>query len=344
MKKLNLFILAALLLAGVACSKKAPQTILVGHYDDATKAPASVTLVQGDSQEDTTVTVENGSFTYEIAQDKTSMYYLIFDYGDQSREEGFIPDCDTVRYEIRAEGNDEYFSPEATLNNDMKDFIAFQEELRVRVQEDPGCYSELIEYANKLLEDNPDNFLGYIGFLFASQGLSDDEWLTLSEKLSPEIQEKRYIQAHKKDFEVKKQTAVGTMFKDFEAEQPDGTVKHLSDYVGKGKYVLVDFWASWCGPCIRETPYIRAAYDKYHGDRFDVLGVAVSDEPENTLKAIQDHGIVWDVMLNAQQAPGDLYGFSTIPTIFLFGPDGTLLVRDGLRGDAIMEILAKYLD
>ncbi|MBR4460785.1 MAG: AhpC/TSA family protein, partial [Paludibacteraceae bacterium] len=87
----------------------------------------------------------------------------------------------------------------------------------------------------------------------------------------------------------------------------------------------------------------RAAYDKYYGEQFDVLGVAVWDEPENTLKAVSEHGIVWNVMCNAQDEPGDLYGFSSIPTIFLFGPDGTLLVREGLRGDAIMDTLAVYL-
>lgn len=324
------------------CGKKEQKTILVGHFESIADAPETVSLFNRDTKEETVIPVENGSFRHELSSDKTQFYAL--DYGDEWHEEGFIPDCDTVRFEFRADGNEEYFSPENSLNSGLKDFAAFQEELYVRVQEAPECYSEMMDYANTMLEENSDNYLGFIGFLFASQGLNDDEWLALSEKLSPEMQEKPYIQGRKKDIEVKKETGVGTMFRDFEAEQPDGTVKRLSDYVGKGKYVLVDFWASWCGPCIRETPYIRAAYDKYHGDQFEVLGVAVSDEPENTLKAISEHGIVWDVILNAQHQPGDLYGFSTIPTIFLFGPDGTLLVRDGLRGDAIMDTLAHYLE
>ena len=325
-----------------SCGKNEQKTILVGHFDSVENATNTVLLVNRDTKEETRIPVENGSFRYELPSDKTQFYAL--DYGDEWHEEGFIPDCDTVRFVFRADGNEEYFSPDSSLNSQLKAFSAFQQELFVRCQQNPECYSEMIDYTRNMLKENPDNYLGFIGFLFASQGLNDEEWLALSKQLSPQMQENPRILARKKDIEAKKKAAVGSMFKDFEAEQPDGTVKRLSDYVGKGKYVLVDFWASWCGPCIRETPYIRSAYDKYRGDKFEVLGVAVSDEPDNTLKAISEHGIVWDVILNAQSKPGDLYGFSTIPSIFLFGPDGTLLVRDGLRGDAIVDTLANYLE
>ena len=70
-------------------------------------------------------------------------------------------------------------------------------------------------------------------------------------------------------------------FKDFTVTEAPGQVKKLSDYAGKGKYLLVDFWASWCGPCRRAVPVIKDLYKQYRGDKFEVLSVAVSDCPSN---------------------------------------------------------------
>ncbi|MBQ0047455.1 MAG: TlpA family protein disulfide reductase [Prevotellaceae bacterium] len=149
------------------------------------------------------------------------------------------------------------------------------------------------------------------------------------------------IQAEKKAWITQLETGEGKMFRDFEAEY-DGKVTKLSDFVGKGKYVLVDFWASWCGPCKREIPNIKAVYEKYKGDKFEVLGVATWDEPAATLKSIEQLGITYPQMLNAQKAGSDAYGISGIPQIILFGPDGTILKRD-LRGEEIEKAVAEAL-
>ena len=131
------------------------------------------------------------------------------------------------------------------------------------------------------------------------------------------------------------------MFTDFEAEY-DGKVQRLSDYVGKGKYVLVDFWASWCGPCRGEIPTIIELYNKYAGDKFEVLGVATWDEPEDTKKAIEELGIKYPQIMNAQKAGSDAYGIEGIPQIILFGPDGTILKRD-LRGEEMVKAVEEAL-
>lgn len=139
-------------------------------------------------------------------------------------------------------------------------------------------------------------------------------------------------------------TQEGEVFTDFSIPQPDGSIAKLSDYVGKGKYILVDFWASWCGPCKREIPNIKAAYEKYKGAKFDVLSVAVWDKPEDTAKAAAEHGVVWNQIVNAQKVPTDIYGIEGIPHLILFGPDGKIVKRgDALRGPGLEETLSNLL-
>ncbi len=141
------------------------------------------------------------------------------------------------------------------------------------------------------------------------------------------------------------QTAYGTgqdKFIDFKAVQPDGKEKKLSDYVGKGKYVLVDFWASWCGPCREEIPNLKDIYYQFKGDRFDIVGAPVFDRVEKTLQAVEVLGIPWNQILNVPESVSKAYGFNYIPYIILIGPDGTILARD-LRGDDIKATVKKYL-
>lgn len=155
--------------------------------------------------------------------------------------------------------------------------------------------------------------------------------------LDPSLSESLVVSTMMKAIDAKKATAEGAMFTDFDI---DGV--KLSDYVGKGKYVLVDFWASWCGPCKREIPNIKKVYDKYVGDDFDVLSVAVWDQPQASVDTAKAYGVNWNEIINAQAVPTDLYGIQGIPHIILFGPDGTIVKRD-LRGEGIEEEVAKYV-
>lgn len=138
---------------------------------------------------------------------------------------------------------------------------------------------------------------------------------------------------------------VGLYFRDFTVAQgtADGKPVSLSDYVGKGKFLLVDFWASWCGPCLREAPYLLKAYQTYQGDCFGMLGIAVKDKREDVLKAVREKGYVWDQIFDAKGVSCEVYGLKTIPQIMLFDPDGKV-VASNLRGEEILRELAEHLN
>ena len=142
-------------------------------------------------------------------------------------------------------------------------------------------------------------------------------------------------------------TAAGSKFIDFEVIQdpdhPETSTVRLSDYVGHGKYILADFWASWCGPCRASVPELKNIYEKYRGDRFDILGIAVNDKPESSLKAAKELGIDWPLILNGDMLYfNKLYGITGIPHTILFGPDGTILASD-LHGHALDAFIEKVL-
>lgn len=141
-------------------------------------------------------------------------------------------------------------------------------------------------------------------------------------------------------------TAPGQMYADFEATQPDGSVKRLSDFVGHGDVVVLDFWASWCMPCRREMPNIKNIYETYRDKGLKVISVAVFDEQPNTLKALEQLDMPWEQIINGGKTPAIRYGVTAIPHVIIFDGEGRILSR-GLHGDELRakvdEIMKKEL-
>ena len=138
-------------------------------------------------------------------------------------------------------------------------------------------------------------------------------------------------------------TAEGKPFKDIKGKDIDGNPTALSDYIGKGNYILLDMWASWCGPCIGEIPNLHKLHNKYKDKGLTVLGVFVSDKEENLKKAITNEGVVWPQIIDSEDKAMEIYGVNGIPHIILFAPDGTILKRD-LRGQEIINTVSEILD
>lgn len=132
-------------------------------------------------------------------------------------------------------------------------------------------------------------------------------------------------------------TAAGKKFTDFTIDY-NGKTQRLSDYAGKGKWLLVDFWASWCGPCRRAMPLLKELYQTYHDKGLDILGVAVWDEPADSERAARQLQLPWPQIINAQKIPTDIYGIYGIPHLMLIAPDGTIAAR-GLEGDSLRQAI-----
>ena len=341
MRKLYLILSAAVLFAG--CAKISDITTINGSF--TSDAPEAVLLSIPDLEIEQMVEVKDGKFSVEVPTDITTVGNIV---SGMSAVE-FVPDGTvlTINFDDTTPtvtSSKPKISAQVKYDGFMQgiDAILSKEDVLSEAQ----LEQEFISYCVDAIKDNPDNAVGLTSISNIYYMLPLDQLEKALGYLSPVLKEKEQVKDILTSLDAKKSTAEGGPFADFTIVQdPDNpaesTVK-FSDYIGRGKYILVDFWASWCGPCIREIPNLKDVYATYGGDKFDILSVAVWDKLEDTKKAAEELEIPWNQIVNAQQIPTDLYGIDGIPHIILFGPDGTILKRE-LRGPAIPAEIAKYV-
>ena len=235
----------------------------------------------------------------------------------------------------------------------MMDSLATDQEKAMEYYE--NFVEKYKEFNLKAAKKNADNDVA-VQALMNLYGLIDDEQVeSVINRMPEEMLQNEKVAYLKKGLDARKATAEGMMFTDFTVEhvygydrsmdpQPLKQEVKFSDYVGKGTYVLVDFWSPWCGPCRREIPNIQTVYEQYKG--LQVLSLAVWErKPQShTIEVAGELGMDWLHMNNCGQIPTDIYGVEGIPHLMLIGPDGTILKR-GFHGlEGIQAAVAEYLD
>ena len=249
---------------------------------------------------------------------------------------------------------------EAAHDAMMEEYSTMMDSLSTDPEKAQAFYDEFVErYIDFNLtsaKKNADNDVA-VQVLMNLRGLIEDAQVDeIISAMPAAMLENEQVAALKQGLDARKATAEGSRFVDFTVEhvfgydrsmdpQPLKKEVKFSEYVGKGTYVLVDFWSPWCGPCKREIPNIKAVYEQYKDKGLEVLSLAVWErQPQShTIETAGELGMDWLHINNCGTVPTDIYGVEGIPHLMLIGPDGTILKR-GFHGlEGIQAAVAEYI-
>lgn len=349
--KKTLLAAVVVLTAFTACKKTSNEYTISGTIPVEANANGKMVYLMADRNTTLdSVKVENNTFTFKGVVSDTLNFGSVYMPQDYMTSLIFEPGAIKVDLTKRvASGtalNDEYsaFSTQAdSMMEVLQKNIADLQADSITPKEEISKKGEALykEFNNKytqmnkaLYEKHHNDALGAKAFVELLQtDLTQEELEGFKKSAGDKVLNDRVV---KRQLEFKAnvfKTQAGAMFIDFSGVDDAGKAVKLSDYVGKGKYTLVDFWASWCGPCRREIPNIAKIYEEYKSKGLEVVGIAVWDKMEDHLSAMKELPITWPQIVNKDEAT-QLYGVNGIPQIMLIGPDGKIIKRN-LFGEEI---------
>ncbi|MBO4557398.1 MAG: AhpC/TSA family protein [Bacteroidales bacterium] len=276
-----------------------------------------------------TAMIVGGKFAFKGDIDTTALAMITLDKPGAQRV-AFVPECRKIAVDLD--------SAEVTAGRLTECFNALNEAMGKATDEE--SFIAAITDAFKANKTNGVGLYALSNILHEMESPAElDEYL---DGAADFIVNNERVQAARTALQAVDETCAGKPFKEIAGEDAAGSPLALSDFAGKGKYVLIDFWASWCGPCRREIPNLVAIDKDYAKKGVQVLGINVWDEKEKGLKAVENLGIKYPVIYVADRSATDTYGVQGIPQIILIGPDGTILERN-LRGEGIAQAIDKYV-
>ncbi len=288
--------------------------------------------------------ITNSLFTFTGQQDTVANYSVFCQPAETGK--GLAMDFFLENGKIQLSLSAEEQSARGTFHNDIYQEIREQQKaVAAKGKDDDEIEDLTVELNKEKIKENIDNYVG-VHLLKGNYYYMDVEELDpLMSQIPTEYANDATIVRIKENVEKLKKTAVGQPFTDFEMNTPEGEPVKLSDYVGKGKVVLVDFWASWCPPCRREMPSLVELYANYKNKNFEIVGVSLDRDAESWKKGIQDLNITWPQMSDIKfwDCEGaKLYAVSSIPHTVLIDGDGIIIARN-LHSEALKEKLDEIL-
>ncbi|MFD0939293.1 AhpC/TSA family protein [Pedobacter boryungensis] len=193
------------------------------------------------------------------------------------------------------------------------------------------------------VKDNPNSLIAANVLQIYASSWGKEKTRELYQNISAEQKSSKFGKAVNEYLALNKEIKIGNKFEDFEQENINGKKVKLSSI--KGKYILLEFWASWCGPCRGENPNLVTTYNAYKNKGFEVLGVSADDNKADWLKAVKDDKLPWE---NVSDLKGDrnlavvIYGINAFPTNYLIDDKGIIIAKN-LRGDDLKKKLAELL-
>ncbi|MGZ3874144.1 MAG: redoxin domain-containing protein, partial [Mucilaginibacter sp.] len=261
-----------------------------------------------------------------------------------AKVEGTKTNLENARYELAHKPIDEaYAALEAktkAASDDEKKSVAF---IRENARAEKAIDAQDAVLNKKFIQDNPDSFISLNLLPSYAYGADYVDIAPLFNGLTPAVKESESGKKFAALLPKIKSVALGATAPEFAEADTSGKIVTLSSF--RGKYVLVDFWASWCGPCRQENPNVVKAFNHYKGQKFTVIGVSL-DRPgarAKWLKAIHNDGLAWTQLSDLKfwdSKVAGLYAIRAIPQNFLLDPDGKIIAKN-LRGDDLENKLAE---
>lgn len=308
-------------------------------------------------------TVAGGTFTFTGRQDTATNCFIIYAKdGKRNRADFFLENGNitvalgeenkiggTANNDTYQQFKDNFIAMSKEMNDmyrsAMSDSTLTDEQRENVMKEIEKKDSIAMDMVFNTIEANITNAVGIQLLPSYAAAFELDKQKSLVEKIPAQFANNDRIVKLKKHIETVEKTAVGQKYIDFSMDTPEGQTVKLSDFISKNKYTLIDFWASWCGPCRKEMPNVVAAYKEFKNKGFGIVGVSLDNNLDKWKEAITALDITWPQMSDLQgwnNAGAKLYGVNSIPATVLVDQEGIIVARN-LRGEDIKAKLSELL-